>query len=107
MRQKDLGDLLLILDKYAEDGDRRFGDDVLDAGIQYDEAGGFLLGQDLRAVCVMPEEAITVRTFLQGVMDRDFQIPIHLLRWRANDDDAGGNLFDRQFRALARGFGET
>jgi predicted nucleotidyltransferase len=34
LRQKDLGDLLLLFDKYEDNGDRRFSDDVLDAGIQ-------------------------------------------------------------------------
>jgi predicted nucleotidyltransferase len=104
MRQKDLGDVLLILDKYAEDGERRFGDEVLDAGLQYDEAGAFLLGHDLRALCVMPEDADTVRRFLQRVMGRDFQFPIHMVRWHATEDDANEGLFGRQFRALARGF---
>lgn len=33
LRQKDVGDLLLILDKYEDNGDRRFSDDPFDAGI--------------------------------------------------------------------------
>jgi predicted nucleotidyltransferase len=104
MRQKDLGDLLVILDTYAEDADRRFGDDVLDSGLQYDEAGAFLLGRDLRTLCVMSEEADTVHRFLTRVTSRDFQFPPHLVAWRAIESEARDTLFGRQLRALALGF---
>lgn len=104
LREKDLGDLRLILYKYEESGDRRFSDDVLDAGIQYDEAGALLLGHDLRTVCVTTEETDAVRQFLQRVMDRDFQFPVHVLHRRSAGDGARENL-DKLFGAFTLGFG--
>jgi predicted nucleotidyltransferase len=105
LREKDLGDLLVILDKYGDDGVRRFSDDVLDAGVQYDEAGAFLLGRDLRALGTAQEKADAVRRFLQRVMDRDFHMPGRLVRARTGDEDDLANRSRRQLAALARGFG--
>lgn len=34
-RQKDLQDFVTFMRKYEEHGDRRFSDDVLDAGVEY------------------------------------------------------------------------
>ena len=56
LREKDLADLLLIMACYEAETDRRFGDDVLAAGVEYDEAGAFLLGRDLQRICRAPVE---------------------------------------------------
>lgn len=101
-RRKDLQDLVALMRRYEEDGDRRFGDDVLDAGVEYEEAGAFLLGRDLRTLCTTSQEVDVARRFLQQVCDPDFQIPIELLRVGSLDEDRPP--FVRQFAALARGF---
>ncbi|MGH9160107.1 MAG: hypothetical protein ACRD2X_08995 [Vicinamibacteraceae bacterium] len=53
-RQKDLGDVFTILRRYEESGERRFSDEMLDSGIQYDEAGAYLLGRDLKSLVLPP-----------------------------------------------------
>ena len=103
-RLKDLEDLVLILRRYAEDGDRRFGDDVIDADVQYAEAGAFLLGRDLHAVCTMPDEIEAIRQFFQWATDRGFDVPDDVVRHDWNDEEEDGR-FARWCRALARGFG--
>jgi predicted nucleotidyltransferase len=50
-RGQDLGDLAHVLRDYEGDSDRRFSSAVIDAEINYDAAGAFLLGQDLRNIC--------------------------------------------------------
>lgn len=105
-RRKDLSDLLIIMDRYEEGTERRFSNDVLDAGVQYDEAGALLLGQDLRALCRASEEAGDIRRFLRHVTDPDVYLAPDVGRGRLNytDDESRGR---RQLQALARGFGET
>lgn len=107
LREKDLGDLLAILARYEEDGERRFSDDILDAGVQFDEAGAFLLGQDLWSRCDAPEEEDAVRQFLQRVTDPGFHLPIRLVRGRRGDDADVRSQVAQLFAALARGFGAT
>ena len=104
-RRKDLQDLVLILRRYADDGDRRFGDDVIDADVQYADAGAFLLGRDLHAVCTMPDEIEAIRQFFQWATDRGFDVPDDVVRHDWNDEEEDGR-FARWCRALARGFGE-
>ncbi|MPY86915.1 MAG: hypothetical protein GEU99_03240 [Luteitalea sp.] len=104
-RQKDLEDILVIIDTYEEDTERRFSDEVLDAGIQYDEAGAFLLGRDLQARCTSAYEADVVRRFLGRVSDPDFQLPAHVARRRVSDEEGAESMLGRQLAALARGFG--
>lgn len=105
-RRKDLEDLVLILRRYAEDGDRRFGDDVIDADVQYADAGAFLLGRDLHALCTMPDEIEAVRRFFPWAADRGFDIPRDPVRRDRNDEEEEDAQFVRWWRALARGFGE-
>lgn len=50
-RQKDLGDIAWLLDRYVEDDDpRRFDEPALE-GREWDERASYLLGLDLKAVC--------------------------------------------------------
>ena len=105
LRKKDLHDVLVVLDKYSEDGDRRFSDAVIDEGIQYDEAGAFLLGQDLRSLCAAPDEESAIASFIERVTHQDFLVPAQLIRTRArSDEDSGEITCVRQLMALARGF---
>lgn len=43
-RRKDLEDLLVILRRYEERGERRFGDQVIESGLEYDAAGAYSWG---------------------------------------------------------------
>ncbi len=59
-RQKDAQDILSILERYEIEGDRRFSTEIYDAGVDYDRAGAFLLGQDLAMLCKgMEAELVT------------------------------------------------
>jgi len=105
-RLKDLGDLLTIVREYAEDGERRFSDDVLDAGVQYGEAGAYLLGQDLKRLCgPATDERDVVQQWLTRISGPDFYVPVNLVRSVADVEDVDGRPFAREIAALARGFG--
>lgn len=93
--------MLTILRRYEESGDRRFSDDVLDAEIEYGEAGAYLLGRDLRALCTSADETDAVHRFLTRVQHRDFHVPVHVLRTKDELD----RPFMREVAAFARGFG--
>jgi predicted nucleotidyltransferase len=101
-RQKDLGDVLTIVRTYEESNDRRFNDEILDSGLEYDEAGAYLLGRDLRALCASAEEVEAVHRFLERVNDRDFLVPVIVLP-PTNGESEGP--FVQACAALARGFG--
>ncbi len=64
VRRKDLIDLAGILDVYEEGGDRRFSDVVFDAGVDYSEAGAYLLGWDLARLCADEDERAAVHRFI-------------------------------------------
>jgi predicted nucleotidyltransferase len=103
LREKDLADLLLIMACYEAETDRRFGDDVLAAGVEYDEAGAFLLGRDLQRICRAPVETGAVEKFLQRVTDPGFDVPARSFG-RLSDEEAGADAHRRRCAALARGF---
>jgi predicted nucleotidyltransferase len=105
LREKDLHDVLVILDKYSEEGDRRFSEAVLDERLDYDEAGAFLLGQDLRSLCARPDEESEIRLFIERVAHQDFLVPVQSIRARARgDEESGEGTCLRQLIAFARGF---
>jgi predicted nucleotidyltransferase len=66
-RDRDLEDVALILDEYigAAD-DRRYGDEILDLALQYEEVSPFLLGKMLAAI-VNQGEREAVRRFIDLV----------------------------------------
>ncbi len=50
-RSRDLSDIAYILDSYVSDfEDRRYGDEVIDLALSYDEVSPFLLGRRLAAI---------------------------------------------------------
>ncbi len=93
-----------MLRRYEERSDRRFSDEVLDTGIEYDEAGAYLLGRDLRALCVSGDEQDAIVRFLERVNQRDFQVPAGLVPPMDEDSEPP---WVHHVAALARGFGSA
>lgn len=62
-RQKVAQDILAIFERYELEGDRRFSAEICDAGVSYECAGAFLLGQDLARLC-KGSEAELVEKFI-------------------------------------------
>lgn len=61
-RDRDLADIAYILDNYVTDLDeRRYGDDVIDLGLTYDEVSPFLLGRRLAAIVDSQEREVIQR----------------------------------------------
>jgi predicted nucleotidyltransferase len=68
-RARDLEDLGYIVDNYCYDNDeRRYSQPVVDAGVQYEQAGAFLLGQDLASL-VDGRERDLIKRFLTKLRD--------------------------------------
>lgn len=102
-RHKDLEDLLVLMHKY-EDGDRRFSDEILAAGVEYDEAGAYLLGRDLRELFSTDDELQTIEQFMARIGSADFQIPPTLARLAAFSEEDDRSRFPRILTAFERGF---
>jgi predicted nucleotidyltransferase len=106
VRRKDLSDLAGILDVYEEGGDRRFSHVVLDEGVDYSEAGAYLLGCDLARLCADDDERAVVQRFVDRfsagsdasfAADRPF-----------GDAEAGrGQRFRLEMAAFGRGWSST
>jgi len=100
-RQKDLQDLAALMHVYEQDGERRFSDEVLDAGVEYSEAGAYLLGRDLRKLCAEGDERTIVERFLAAIQDPNMGV----LDWLGNE---GSNTRRERSagerRAFARGW---
>jgi predicted nucleotidyltransferase len=63
-RAKDLVDIRCLLQRYGEDSDLLFGDEVLDANLpDFGLATAFLLGTHLRRLCRADEAALVTRFF--------------------------------------------
>lgn len=68
-RERDLGDIAFILDRYPADEDpRRFADEVMAAGVTYEEANGLILGRELAELTDAAEKAAT-QLFIRCVLD--------------------------------------
>ena len=50
-RSKDLEDLGRLMEQYELEGERRFGEEVFEAGADFESAGAFLLGLDVGRLC--------------------------------------------------------
>jgi len=57
-RSKDLEDLDRLMEQYELEGERRFGEDVFEAGADFESAGAFLLGLDVGRLCTGGEAKI-------------------------------------------------
>lgn len=101
-RLKDLGDLALLLDDYADPDDpRRFDEPALE-DLDWQERPAFLLGLDLRALCTERHLAL-LHEFLRRVRDPDGREHRWLLQsappaWRAEAEVPTARL-----QALAAG----
>jgi len=61
-RDRDLADIAYILDGYAKDfEDQRYGDEVIDLELTYDEVSPFLLGRRLAAIVNRQEREAILR----------------------------------------------
>ncbi len=68
-REKDLEDIGHLLDTYVGDDDsRRFSDEVLDHGLDYEQVSAFLLGKDI-GVMSDAEDLEAVAVFFSRVRD--------------------------------------
>ena len=105
-RQKDLGDLAGLMHAYEEDGERRFSDEVLDAGVDYTEAGAYLLGRDLAGLCSAEDEREAIDRFLQRFADPDDSIHAAATWLAEQEEDNRARQFSREIAALRRGFRE-
>lgn len=94
VRQKDLDDLAAIVEDYEKDGEKRFTDEVLDAGVDYNEAGAYLLGRDLAHLCTKDDERDAVERFLHAIPRSD----------EDEEPNTRAARFARQSTALARGW---
>jgi predicted nucleotidyltransferase len=94
VRQKDLDDLAAIAEDYEQDGERRFSDDVLDGGVDYNEVGAYLLGRDLARLCTEHDERDAVERFLDAIRQSD----------EDEEPSTRAARFARQSAALARGW---
>jgi predicted nucleotidyltransferase len=79
-REKDLESLASLLVRYEDQSDRRFGGEIIKAGIQYSEAGAYLLGHDLGAIC-NAQETQAVRRFVELAQNEENAASIRLARY--------------------------
>jgi predicted nucleotidyltransferase len=100
-RSKDLEDLGRLMEQYELEGDRRFGDEVFEAGRDFESAGAFLLGVDVGRLCTGNEAKIVGN--LIALLQDDSQIALRLLGRRHIEELA---VEERQKRAdaFAAGF---
>ncbi len=94
VRAKDLDDLARMVEVYEEDGERRFSDEVLDAGVDYSEAGAYLLGRDLARLCTEHDERDVVERFFDAIPQID----------EGEEQNTRAARFARQIAALVRGW---
>ncbi len=103
-RDRDLADIALILDEYVDAGDeRRYGDEIFDHGLAYEEVSPFLLGRRLSAI-VGPREKEAAAGFIDRIKGTDTPAQARMLSvapagWRRDP----GELLVR-IAALERGF---
>ena len=70
-REPDLLDIASVMAFYESEGERRFGEDVIASGVDYDSAGAYLLGLDLARLCTASDEVAAVERFLAQISDQD------------------------------------
>jgi predicted nucleotidyltransferase len=103
-RQKDIKDLAAIIKRFDPDDDRRFGDDVIALGLEYETTGAFLIGKDLALIC-SPDEHQVVTSFITLLRDTD-SLPSLLFRRAVESefDESDRSAADSLIEAFALGF---
>jgi predicted nucleotidyltransferase len=69
-RQKDVQDFAAILKRFNPDDARRFSDDVIATGLEYQVIGAFLIGKDLSPLCSAEERQLVV-SFITQLRDTE------------------------------------
>jgi len=105
-RPHDVADLLIALEQYAEEGDRRFELDrvaVDDRRLTWEEAGAYLLGTDVRRIA-RPDSLATIVRFLDTIRDQDARPIYHAITQagRTVTEERRAEVF-RLFRAFRAG----
>jgi predicted nucleotidyltransferase len=90
-RQKDVQDFAALLRRFDPDDTRRFGDDVIAAGLEYDVTGAFLIGKDLAPLCSAGERQLLVN-FIAQLRDTESR-PSQLFRRAIKSDYEDGAVF--------------
>jgi hypothetical protein len=104
-REKDIADIAVILERHQPGDDRRYADGVLAAGLTYDAAGAYCIGQDLRRLCA-DDEKILVGQFNAKLLDersRPYSVLARVLG-RSLEDDGDNTRPDSLIRAFTAGF---
>lgn len=72
-RERDLEDLAFLLERYvADDDDRRFSDEIMEAGVLDEDASSFLLGSDIAiAVTDHDDEGKLVERFIGDALGEE------------------------------------
>jgi predicted nucleotidyltransferase len=83
-RAKDLEDLSRLMEWYELEGERRFSDEVFEAGADFESAGAFLLGMDLGRLCTGSEAKI-VGKLIEVLKDDKQPSQLRLGRRRVED----------------------
>jgi predicted nucleotidyltransferase len=111
-RVRDLTDVIHCLERYDEDGTRRFdvapGRSVDEVAIQYEEAGAYLLGTEVATIARAASLRV-VRTIVDAVKDDDAGLVREALRGEARhvDRDKRAQYLCRLFRVFSAGLGEA
>lgn len=111
-RVRDLTDVIHCFERYNDDGTRRFdvasGRSVDEVAIQYEEAGAYLLGTEVRAIASSGSLRV-VRTVVDAVRDKDAGLVREALRGEARhlDRDERGQYLFRLFRVFSAGLWEA
>jgi predicted nucleotidyltransferase len=100
-RSKDLEDLGRLMEQYELEGERRFGEEVFEAGADFESTGAFLLRLDVGRLCTGGEAKI-VGNLIAALQD-DSQLAQRLLR-RGRVEESVIEERQRRIEAFAAGF---
>jgi predicted nucleotidyltransferase len=100
-RSKDLEDLGRLMEQYELEGERRFSDEVFEAGADFDSAGAFLLGLDVGRLCTESEAKLVGN--LVAVL-RDENQPTRRMLERKRVEESAVKEGQKRMEAFAAGF---
>jgi predicted nucleotidyltransferase len=100
-RSKDLEDLSRLMEQYELEGERRFSDEVFEAGADFESAGAFLLGMDVGRLCI-GREAKIVGNLIKALQDDNQPAQRRLGRRRVEEPAVEEG--QKRMEAFAAGF---